>query len=336
MDALFLLAHSEIYPTLRTFRQMDNNWELKARARLWSRWVIASSAVITISAGLWFYNTSRYPTVNRYALAAIQNDISPGKFQAVLTLANGKTINLNDAHAGVIIDASELTYYDGSNVNATSQLSQSGTIATPKGGQYRITLPDGTSVWLNAASSLSFSLMSDKMQTRNVDLNGEAYFEVAKDRRPFIVKTAQQEVEVLGTHFNISSYAEESMTKTTLVRGLLRVINRKSKIEGVLRPGQQSIVVKDKLTIEPADIESVLAWKDGYFKFADHENIREIMPRVARWYNVKVIYKGDMSNVNFKGTASRFNNISSLLEKIALAGQVKFQIDKDLITIIKK
>ena len=309
--------------------------ELKAKkVRLWSRLVVAASAVITISAGLWFYGTSSYPAVNRYSLVS-QNDVPPGRFQAILTLANGKTIKLSNAHTGVVIDASELTYYDGS--NAAIQLSQSGTITTPKGGQYRITLPDGTSVWLNAASSLSFSLMSAKMRTRNVELNGEAYFEVAKDsRRPFIVKTVRQEVEVLGTHFNIISYADESTAKTTLISGSLRVINRNSKIESILKPGQQSTVVKDKLTIEPADTESALAWKDGYFKFADHENITEIMPKVARWYNVSVIYKGDMSNISFTGTASRFKNISSLLEKMELAGQVKFKIEKDLITVIKK
>lgn len=174
------------------------------------------------------------------------------------------------------------------------------------------------------------------MPTRNVELNGEAYFEVAKDSRPFIVKTAQQEVEVLGTHFNISSYAEENMAKTTLVNGLLRVVNRNSKIESVLRPGQQSIVVKDKITIEPADIESVLAWKDGYFKFTGHENITEIMPKVARWYNVRILYKGDMSDIGFSGTVSRFKNISALLEKIELNSPLKFQIDKDLITVIKR
>lgn len=307
------------------------------KARIWSRVVIAASAVITISTGLWFYATSSYPRINRYSLVANQSDIPPGKYQAILTLANGKKINLSNAYTGVVIDASELTYYDGSNSNATHHLSQSGTIATPRGGQYRITLPDGTSVWLNAASSLSFSLMSGKMQTRNVELSGEAYFEIAKDRRrPFIVKTAQQEVEVLGTRFNISSYADEGITKTTLIDGSLRVINRSSKIESMLRPGQQSIVVKDRLTIEPADIECVLAWKDGYFKFAHQENIIEIMSKVARWYNVKILYKGDMSDVNFTGTVSRFKNISALLEKIALTGQVKFLVEKDLITVIKK
>jgi transmembrane sensor len=222
----------------------------KLKARIWSRLVIAVSGLITIGVGLWFYGTSSYPTVNHYSLTASQADIPPGKYQAILTLANGKIINLSNAHTGVVIDASELTYYDGSNTNETNQLSQSGTISTPKGGQYRITLPDGTSVWLNAASSLSFSLMSDKMRTRNVELSGEAYFEVAKDsRRPFIVKTARQEVEVLGTHFNISSYADENTAKTTLVNGSLRVINRSSRIESTLRPGQQSTVVKDQLTI---------------------------------------------------------------------------------------
>ncbi len=306
------------------------------KARLWSRLVMTSSVLITISVCLWFYCTSRYPKVNRYSLVSSQNDIPPGKFQAVLTLANGKIIKLSSAHSGVVIDASELTYYDGSIANAANHLSQSGIIVTPKGGQYRITLPDGTSVWLNAASRLSFSLMSEKMPTRNVELNGEAYFEVAKDSRPFIVKTAQQEVEVLGTHFNINSYVDENMAKTTLVNGLLRVVNRNSKIESILRPGQQSIVVKDKLTIEPADIESVLAWKDGYFRFTGHENITEIMPKVARWYNVKIAYKGDMSDVGFSGTVSRFKNISALLEKMELNSPVKFQIDKDLITVIKR
>lgn len=306
-------------------------------AKTWSRLVITASAVITFGVALWFYKTSSYPAVNRYALAKPQGDFSPGKYQAVLTLADGKTINLSNAYSGVIVDASELNYYDGSSANAFNHLAQSGTITTPRGGQYRIRLPDGTNVWLNAASSLSFSLMSGEIQTRNVELIGEAYFEVTEDRRrPFIVTTADQVVEVLGTNFNICSYDDEGITTTTLIKGTLRVANRNSKIDGILKQGQQSVIVQNQLIIQPADTECVMAWKEGYFKFASHENIREIMPKVARWYGVDVVYEGDMSDVTFTGSVSRFKNLSALLEKIAAHRQVKFRVNENLITVVKR
>ncbi len=305
--------------------------------RAWSRTMIVASTIVLIGAGLWFYSSTKNPAFTGKSLFTKHADFPPGRYQATLTLANGKTIPLQNDNSGVVVDASELSYYDGSNVDVTDHLSRSGTITTPRGGQYRITLPDGTNVWLNSASSLSFSLVPGKKQTRIVTLSGEAYFEVAKDsHRLFIVKTASQEVEVLGTHFNISSYAEEGATKTTLISGSLRVVNRSSKIEGMLKRGQQSIVVKDILTVAPVDVKNVMSWKEGYFQFSEHQDFSETMAKVARWYNVKIKYEGDMRDVSFTGKVSRFQNLSFLLEKIASEGQLKFQVDKDLITVIRQ
>lgn len=255
--------------------------------------------------------------------------ITPGKDDAILLLADGTSIVLNDVKKGMISEQQgvqiektadgELQYRA---VEGSAAVEN--TIATPKGGQYRLVLADGTKVWLNAASSLRFPT-SFSAHERAVHLNGEAYFEVMKGDKPFKVISDNQVVEVLGTHFNINTYKEETTCKTTLVEGSVRITKlaegtqELSHTSKVLRPGQQAILssLGDKIIVEAVDTEEFIAWKEGYFKF-EKANIQTIMRQVARWYNVEVEYRGAVSNDLFVGEINRSEDIEEVLRVLRL------------------
>jgi len=298
----------------------------------YTAWVTAASIVIAVSIGIHFYNSSR--SVPRSVAELAKNDIQPGTNMATLTLANGKQIILNKDAKGELAEQSGMSIikdedgqvvykYDdkGSEQTAVSPKEQN-TLSTAKGQQYRIELPDGTKVWLNAASSLTYSPSFSGQSERSVRLSGEAYFQVAKDREhPFIVKTGKQEVRVLGTHFNINSYADEPGIKTTLLEGSVR-INR----ETVLKPGQQSLFSNDgSLEIQPADVSASIAWKNGKFIFRK-ASLETVMRQVSRWYDIDVVYESSPTSDTFNGIIDRKANLSRIL-KILEKGGVKFMID---------
>ncbi|WP_448634930.1 FecR family protein [Pedobacter panaciterrae] len=214
------------------------------------------------------------------------------------------------------------------------------TIETPNGGKYQVNLPDGTRVWLNAASLLRYPTKFSGSK-RVVELTGEGYFEVAKlpGKIPFIVKSEGQEVEVLGTHFNINSYEDEGPIKTTLLEGSVRVIRSKSSWNApdnnvLLRPGEQSELGEQKINVKEVNTESILAWKDGDFVF-DGDDLKSIMRKVARWYDVEVIYKGEFDDVKFGGLISRSKNISSVLGIMESTGKIHFVIEGNRITVLR-
>lgn len=306
------------------------------RKLFWPRIVTAAAAVAAIVFGLWFYHHENILSPKASPKHEIvRNDIAPGRIGATLTLANGKQIILSDANngelakqAGVVISKSaegQLIYeMDGS---ATQHLSgMTNRLSTAKGETYQIKLPDGTMVWLNAASTLSFSTnLRDKghKDQRRVGLIGEAYFEVAKDNmRPFVVKTNKQEVEVLGTHFNISAYPDELDTKTTLIEGAVR-LNHST----VLKPGEQAVLKESgKISILKTDPTEAIAWKNGYFIFRN-ESLTDIMKKISRWYDVDIIYKGDISQLEFGAVISRNRNVTEVFKKLELTGSVHFRIE---------
>jgi ferric-dicitrate binding protein FerR (iron transport regulator) len=201
------------------------------------------------------------------------------------------------------------------------------TASTAKGQTYQFTLPDGTKVWLNADSKLEFPSGFVNSKTRDVRLFGEGYFEVAKDKaHPFIVRTNKQEVEVLGTHFNINSYADEGNVKTTLLEGSVRV-NGQGRESVVLKPNQQAVVFASKQTeVNSVDVGDVVAWKNGKFVFV-RENVRSIMNKIARWYDVQIIYEGDVKGKALGGSVSRFKNVSEVLEMLSATKAVQFRIE---------
>ncbi|WP_214228462.1 FecR family protein [Pedobacter sp. B4-66] len=260
------------------------------------------------------------------------NDINPGTNRATLTLTDGTTIVLSNAKTGVVVTANELTYNDGSqikNLNANNKDLQ--TAATPCGGQYQITLPDGTKVWLNAASTLKFPQTFSGLVNRKVELSGEAYFEVTKDNgHPFVVESNKQTVKVLGTQFNINSYSDEPNIKTTLIEGSVNVNNNTT-----LKPDQQSINSGGTIIVKEVDTDSAIAWKNGEFAFSN-EPLKSIMKKIARWYDVEVIYQNDeIGKKSFGGSISRFKKVSQILCMLELTGKVKFKIEGRRITVME-
>lgn len=202
------------------------------------------------------------------------------------------------------------------------------TLSTGRGETYQVQLPDGSKVWLNAMTSLKYPANFSTSKERRVRLDGEAYFEVSKDKQhPFIVSSDNQEVKVLGTHFNISGYPDEASVKTTLLEGAVLVNNRE------LKPGQQASLKEKIITITNTDVEEAVAWKAGMFMFTDL-NLGELMKMVSRWYDVDVVYTSkEVINQQFSGSVSRFQKVSQLIQVLERTNLVKFKIEGRKITI---
>ncbi|MFD2871895.1 FecR domain-containing protein [Mucilaginibacter ximonensis] len=303
------------------------------------RWLVGLAAAVTIfiAAGLWFYYQGRNSVAEPVTYA---NDVSPGKQGATLTLADGKKIRLNETpsghitnQAGVVVSktsSGQLVY----TIKHDSKADMMNTLSTANGETYQLQLPDGSKVWLNAGSSLTYNSNFVHSPIRSVKLTGEGYFEVAKDKKhPFIVRSGAHEVEVLGTHFNINSYGDEPTIATTLLEGSVKV-TWKNKT-AVLKPGQRSKSNDAAgLTITDVDTNPYVAWKNNQFSF-ESEDIQTIMRMVERWYDVKVEYKGALTQEKFWGGVSRLDNVSKVLNVLELTGKVHFEIKGRTIYVFK-
>lgn len=226
-------------------------------------------------------------------------------------------------------------HFTNSNNNTTATTTpEFNTITTPRGGQYQVVLEDGTRVWLNAASSIRFPQAFIGV-TREVELTGEAYFEVAKNKaKPFIVQANGTKVQVFGTHFNINAYGDNSNVTTTLLEGSVRMSSGSSAV--MLAPGQQGDAVNGAtIKVSPADIQQTMAWKNGLFIFHDL-NITEVMKQVGRWYDVDVEYRDDEVKKNeFGGTISKYKNITELLDVMVLTRSIHYKIEGRRVIIMK-
>jgi transmembrane sensor len=320
-----------------------------SRTVLFSYRNIAAAAVvlITIGAGLFFYNGYKNPKkpeqTNVYA-----NDIAPGKNAATLTLADGRKIVLSDSVKGELAKESGVSItktadgqllYVISGEQGDEGSNKINSLSTTNGETYQVILPDHTIVWLNAASSLKYPISFTALKSRRVELSGEAYFEVAKDAsHPFIVKSAGQDVEVLGTHFNIKNYPGEEIAKTSLMEGAVRMTSTRGVHIGqgvLLKPGQQSILIKGNIDIDTFDPEEVIAWKNGMFMF-NKQDLEGILNQVARWYDVTIEYRDDSIRKEvFDGSVSRFENISQLLEVLESTGSVHFKLAGRSLIVMK-
>lgn len=313
-----------------------------------TRWVAAAAVFIVIGTLAYFYSSN---VINQKSMKPYASDALPGSNKAVLVLANGRKISLTDVNNGDVAKEAGLSITktsDGqlvytisdvaSNKNTENLDNAFNTIETPKGGMWQVKLPDGSSVWLNAVSSLTYPLSFSKSHKRIVELKGEAYFEVAKDKlHPFVVKTSRQEIEVLGTHFNINSYADEDVVKTTLIEGSVKVNSYQADgATEILKPGEQSILTTKGFNIKQVDADEVIDWKNGYFMF-NNEKQESIMRKIARWYNVQVEYAdASAKEVTYYGSISRFENVSKVLRKFEQTGEVRFEINKNKITVYKE
>ncbi|WP_183565218.1 FecR family protein [Mucilaginibacter sp. SP1R1] len=303
-------------------------------------WVKMAAAILLFSLPvLYFLNNGRHKANVLVAQnKPSQNDVKPGGDKAILTLSDGSRIVLNSARNGTIAqqgNAQIMKLADGhiayNKTSANAAAPVYNTMTTPRGGKYDLLLSDGTKVWLNAASSITYPIAFTGTE-RRVTITGEAYFEVAKNKKmPFKVNVnGQEEVQVLGTHFNIMAYDDEAAVKTTLLEGSVKIV--KNNITGMLKPGQQAqLTAAGKLSIvDDADITEVMAWKNGQTLFVN-QDIKSIMRQVSRWYDIDVQYQGDVPARLFTGGISRESNLSVLL-KILELNHIHFKVtDKNII-----
>lgn len=311
------------------------------RTRIFNLLKIAAAVLILVSAGgAWSHFAAR-----RAAPVLVhvqpQGDALPAANKAVLILADGNTVNLDSAGSGAItrqgtVNLSKapghLSYAAATNGSGNPIYNK---VATPRGGIFKLTLSDGTNVWLNSASSIRFPVaFSDKERT--VEVTGEVYFEVAKqvvkgNPVPFFCKAGNMEVAVLGTHFNINAYNNETDIKTTLLEGAVKI--KQGANTKLLQPGQQSLVGKDgQIALsDHVNMDEVMGWKNGYFVF-EEANIGQIMREVERWYNLDVEYDGPLPDGRYNGRISRATKVSQVMKVLELSG-INFRITGNKIII---
>lgn len=318
--------------------------------RYWLR--IAAAAIIILIAGIYYYSSA--PRNNKNILADTKdtaaNIIKPGGQKAILTLADGSTIILDDSSNGtlategnnnIIKKDGELIYDASGALQTRPDNNTSGeiynTMSTPKGGQYKLRLPDGSRVWLNAESTIKYPVIFNNKE-RNVSITGEAYFEVATDKnRKFLVNVNGTVTEVLGTSFNVSGYNDEDAIKITLLQGAVKVAkpNAKNNADAkILKPGQQAgwNIKTEKLTVQQADVDAVMAWKNGLFQFSG-DDIVSIMKKISKWYDVEISYAGKIPQGHYNGIVSRSSDLGTVLKILEESG-LHFNIEgKKLIVL---
>ncbi|MGN6417981.1 MAG: FecR domain-containing protein [Pseudobacter sp.] len=290
------------------------------------RWWVAASVMLILGAGIFFW-VSNSKTNEEIVQRPV--DVAPGREGAVLTLADGKQVMLDEVKDSVValqggatarVVNGQLVYEGRGNEAVFNSMS------TPKGRQYNLKLPDGTQVWLNSESSIRYPTVFNGKE-RKVEVTGEAYFSVTKNNKmPFIVKVnAQTDIQVLGTEFNVNAYTNEAAINTTLLEGSVRV--HADKLSQILSPGQQAQIGQDKKIrlVKEVDIDKVIAWKNGYFNFNDAD-LHEIMRQLERWYDIEVVYAKPVQPVEFRGKLERSLSLSQVLEGLQLM-QVNFRIE---------
>lgn len=299
----------------------------KLRRLSWIRYAAAVLIFCFIGLGLYTYLQKLAPLAVDSLAENPSELIVPGSNKATLTFADGATFTLDGTKEGIVI-GDELTYSDGSKV--TDIRSPLLTLSTPKGGQYQVTLSDGTKVYLNAMTTLTYPKQFAQGE-RKVQLSGEAYFEVSHDiQHPFIVATNRQEVKVLGTVFNTQAYPDEQTVTTTLLKGKVQL----SAIEKgtlshqsvVLSPGEQGASTASGVRVSQVDAIEAIAWKNGKFVF-DETSIPAMMRQIERWYDVEALYADDLSDIAFSGSISRYDDIKDVLRKIELTNKVNISIE---------
>jgi transmembrane sensor len=272
-------------------------------------WKVAASLLVLIGALVFYYfsRNVKGPIVSE-VVAVKQQDISPGRQTAQLILADGSTIELDNMNNGVVASQNGVDIHLNSNRIAYERLQENtgkptlNTLKTPKGGQYQLTLADGTNVWLNAASSITFPVAFTGPD-RRVTITGEAYFEVKKNaRKPFIVQTRTEDIEVLGTHFNVNCYTDEPQTQTTLLEGAVKIGT------AILKPGQ----AYKAGVVQAADVNQAISWTKGTFNF-NHMPLDAVMRQISRWYDVEIIYPHGIPKVEFWGEVQSTLPLSEML-----------------------
>lgn len=293
--------------------------------------------ILTLGSFLWFKGDPKKEIAQTKSNnKSYKNDVPPGGNKAILMLADGSTIVLDDAQNGALTQQgnTKVIKLDG-RINYNPSLGTTdvvyNTISTPLGGKYQVELPDGSMVWLNAASSLHFPTAFAGKE-RRVEITGEAYFEVAKNKAmPFIVIVNGSEVQVLGTHFNVMAYSDEASVKTTLLEGAVKFV--KDNVTNILKPGQQSQLLKSGQVkvVDGINVDEVVAWKNGMFNFQGAD-IGTVTRQLARWYDVEVVYDRTIDDL-FYAKIPRTTKLSEVLNLLELTEKVHFEINGRRVTV---
>ncbi|MFC3196681.1 FecR domain-containing protein [Parapedobacter deserti] len=318
----------EAWQKVRTRTALRHSEPNRTQRRLhkWKWLQYAAVLVVTVAVSFWWFSSlqdSRVIADNQYGF---KNDVLPGDDRATLVLSDGKTVSLDQSersikegkHAVSQTKNGMLSYWQQSGVDP----SRFNEIRVPYAGQYKVTLGDGTVVWVNSGSALKFPVQFSGNE-RRVFLDGEAFFDVAKDpNRPFYVEAEGKTIEVVGTRFNVSAYSEE--VQATLVEGAVKIMDTHSF--RLLTPGQQAVCKPTGIDVLPADVERVAAWKDGYFVF-DGNHIETIMEQIARWYQVQVHFQGKIQQDIYSGSVPRNSTLGGVLRMLADVSDLQFEID---------
>lgn len=304
------------------------------------RWVAAAAVIVVLtgSASLYFNYAHQHNNTPLTANAGTgRKDIQPGTNKALLTLANGQVVVLDSTGNQVIQQANTTVHQHHGQlqyaVNGADEAVAYNTLTVPRGGQFTIVLPDGSKVWLNAASRLHYPT-AFKGGVREVELEGQGYFEVAKDvAHPFTVKVNKtMEVQVLGTGFDIMAYPDERTISTTLVEGAVKVVNTHATRS--LKPGQQAVLdpATGEFKVQPCDVDQAIAWKTGFFEF-DNADISQIMRQLSRWYDIEVVNHSAAQGHLFGGRISRNLPLSEILKMLEASG-ARFNVDNHRLDVL--
>jgi transmembrane sensor len=304
-------------------------------------WFGLAASILLVTSFVFLYYKNGNDHTELGGVRQTSQEINPRFSGAKLKLQGGKEILVSKAEAGVLINENGIEIlktaagdliYNQSGKNPTFGINS---LTTSRGAQIKVTLSDGSQVYLNSASTFRFPALFKADSPRMVELLGEGYFEVAKDiKRPFVVNSNKQVIEVLGTHFNINSYKDEGLIKTTLLEGSIRLMDRTDHDRKIiLKPGDQAVFSSASLIVNAVDTRYAVDWKDGKFMFSN-EKLSSILRRIARWYNIKIVYQGHLAaEPTFTGAVSKAENISKVLEMLEGTSKVKFQLKDDTLFV---
>jgi len=312
----------------------------KNRIRVIKRYLVAAAiSTVALVGGMYHYFSLKQPVeISGNSEIEKKSNINPN--QAVLTLSDGTRVNLNQTNSRVLttqenveITGNEglLSYSKNSEDHIANSQTVYNTLKTPNGVQYHLALSDGTRVWLNGNSEIKFPVLFNR-EDRAVELSGEAYFEVAKANKPFKVNTGNTVVQVLGTHFNVKAYKDDSNIKTTLLEGSVKVASLGK--EKILKPGQEAVCSGSDISVHQVDVELTVGWRSGLFTF-NNEPLEQVMKQISRWYNMEVIYSGVKPQILFTGIIPVRDNIQKALVPVGEAANLSFDIRANKIIVIQ-
>jgi ferric-dicitrate binding protein FerR (iron transport regulator) len=310
-------------------------------------WWYMVAATLLLAAGSIVYvamNKKPHPAPIQVLAHKKQPGLLPDSKKAMLTLANGSTFALNDMSDGSIALQGNITVSKDQNgilhytLSGEPRLKDAyNVLQTPPGSGYEVILSDGSRIWLNAASTLRFPVDLSTINDRRVTLTGEGYFEIASNlsaatghKKPFTVSADNMEIRALGTAFNVAAYKEDSSTQTTVVEGLVQVNGHHQ--QHYLQPGKKLVARDTDITVENADVKQETAWKNNEFVF-HNTSLQMVMNELARWYNVKVLYKQPIPSLHFSGEIQREVTINKVLEMLSYTGGVQFDINGQAVTV---